>query len=663
MLSSSQHRLALNGLVTLLPGAELPSSESWTTDLAGSHINAGLNTPSAKALAEIFDIHWIPDQSLSLTIDGALDDAGLSYRIITDQTGPIRADANGRLPKSLELEGASVQFKVDLPSLKTIESFSEVIGLPDLPLAISGSLIHSAGGIELDGIGGTLGNARFTFAGELQLEPEFRVTRGAFSASGPEFRAYYDHEDLVGLPPQFDISGQFSTSDNLQQIEHLSASFGESELEISGTVDRFIKPGTFDLLAELRVPDPEELDPFVQYHGDFPFPRKSIELDFGLRGSPTRMEFSNLELVIGESRANGEFFLGLETVPEIRGSLNSENLDLGWLRIFDEDSEPAEDPVAGPEESKSETPAEKPQRVFDDDPLPLLVMDPVLVDLTFDFGEIQLGGLKLSAVNIGVKLTDSMLQLDPLRLTDSAGGKVSGTVSISRADGEVYADIEGEATGFRSGLAADPNQPVSTYPATDFFIDMTAHGASPHEMAISADGELKIVVGQGQILNTRLNLLFSDLIFELFGKLNPFFEESEHTNFDCGVAVWEFGEGRAQINPMILQTDKIVSTSKGSVNLDSEKIDIRFNTRPRRGIGLSAGTLITPFIKVGGSLSDPSIVLDPSDAALQGGAAVASGGLTLVGKSLFDRFLRQRDPCGKVVAELSKMDDSAESQN
>lgn len=144
---------------------------------------------------------------------------------------------------------------------------------------------------------------------------------------------------------------------------------------------------------------------------------------------------------------------------------------------------------------------------------------------------------------------------------------------------------------------------------------MTANGATLHEMATSADGKLNIVVGE------------------------------------------------VQINPLIFQTDKIDSTSKGKVNLDNEKIDIRFNTRTRGGIGLSAGTLITPFIKVGGSLSNPSIVLDPTDAAVKGGAAVATGGPTLIGQSLFDRFLRQRDPCGKVVTELHKIDDSVENQN
>ena len=126
---------------------------------------------------------------------------------------------------------------------------------------------------------------------------------------------------------------------------------------------------------------------------------------------------------------------------------------------------------------------------------------------------------------------------------------------------------------------------------------------------------------------------------------------------DCGVVRAEFSNGTAVVEPLMIQTDRIVTSSQGVVNLDTERIEFGFNTRARKGLGVSAGDLINPFIKVGGTLKHPSINLDATSAAITGGAAVASGGLTLLGQSLFNRFFRGQDPCGTAVSELAEQQD------
>lgn len=176
-----------------------------------------------------------------------------------------------------------------------------------------------------------------------------------------------------------------------------------------------------------------------------------------------------------------------------------------------------------------------------------------------------------------------------------------------------------------------------------------------HELAIAAAGDVELILGQGQVFNNRLDLVFSDLLLELFTTINPFAKSSPHTRIDCGVLVADIAGGKALVNPMIIQTDKIVATSKGVIDLDSEQVDLSFNTRPRTGIGISPGMVINPFLKLGGTLAQPSMSLDASSAAITGGAAVVTSGLSLLGKSLFDRYLRESDPCGKVVAELRRM--------
>ena len=65
----------------------------------------------------------------------------------------------------------------------------------------------------------------------------------------------------------------------------------------------------------------------------------------------------------------------------------------------------------------------------------------------------------------------------------------------------------------------------------------------------------------------------------------------------------------------------------------------------------SAGELLNPYIKIGGTLAEPRLMTDTSGALISGGAAAATGGLSIVGKSLWDRLSRSGDPCGDLAAE------------
>ncbi|MDH3940911.1 MAG: hypothetical protein OET46_07975, partial [Xanthomonadales bacterium] len=112
--------------------------------------------------------------------------------------------------------------------------------------------------------------------------------------------------------------------------------------------------------------------------------------------------------------------------------------------------------------------------------------------------------------------------------------------------------------------------------------------------------------------------------------------------------------------PLIVQTRELTILSEGTVDMNTEKIDLSFNTKPRTGIGLSTGMIINPLIKVGGKLAAPAVEIDPAGTLKSGGLAVATIGISLLAKSLSDRFLSSPDPCGDARKEILKYD--AENQ-
>jgi hypothetical protein len=103
--------------------------------------------------------------------------------------------------------------------------------------------------------------------------------------------------------------------------------------------------------------------------------------------------------------------------------------------------------------------------------------------------------------------------------------------------------------------------------------------------------------------------------------------------------------------------------SGGTINLDSEILDLGFETQVRKGIGISAGMAVHPFVKLGGTLAAPSIELDPTGTVVSGSIAVATLGLSLVAKSLWGRFFSDQKFCAKTKKSMEEMKKVAQKKS
>ena len=101
----------------------------------------------------------------------------------------------------------------------------------------------------------------------------------------------------------------------------------------------------------------------------------------------------------------------------------------------------------------------------------------------------------------------------------------------------------------------------------------------------------------------------------------------------------------------------------GLIDMRDETINLEFKTTPLKGIGISASDIVNPFIKLGGTLSEPVIVLDPKNTAVQGGAAVATMGVSLLATSLWNRWISSPDGCGKTFERAVKIRTRIDPEN
>jgi uncharacterized protein involved in outer membrane biogenesis len=203
--------------------------------------------------------------------------------------------------------------------------------------------------------------------------------------------------------------------------------------------------------------------------------------------------------------------------------------------------------------------------------------------------------------------------------------------------------------GLKLGMLSGSEIPVEQISATNVDVGLDAMGASPRALAASMNGKIVVTQGPGRTKNSIIGNLTGDIIAQLFTALNPFAEEEEFTNWECSVFGIDFVGGVGTINGFLLQSEKLMIVGGGEVDLNTEKLDFEFNTKPRAGVGVSADMFVTPFVKLTGTLADPSVGLNAKGVLLSGGAAVLTGGMSFLYKGLIDRASAEEGKCDEAL--------------
>jgi hypothetical protein len=171
---------------------------------------------------------------------------------------------------------------------------------------------------------------------------------------------------------------------------------------------------------------------------------------------------------------------------------------------------------------------------------------------------------------------------------------------------------------------------------------------TPRALASSTDGRVIIKQGAGRVANNLVDAVSGDVIAQLFSALNPFSRQEQYTNWECTVFAIDFESGVGEIGGFLLQSEKLMVVGGGAIDLNDERLNVEFNTKPRSGVGVSADMFVTPFVKLGGTLASPSVGLNEKGVLLEGGAAVLTGGLSFLYKGVIDRATAEADQCAKM---------------
>jgi hypothetical protein len=603
----------------------------------GTSIDAQLISPSTADLGRLFGREDLPEAPLAAQGRISRPDQRLIFEAVNLDMAGHRATVDGHLNLEQRLTGSKIEVHLDSPDIAALALLFGAEGFPHEAMQLKTVLTPDGKGLAFQ--------ARNEQAGEFVLKIDGRILDldepfgldADFNIRLPSLTLLdflLADANLPDLP--FTAVGRLQNHRDRTQLEDVRLTLGGFTAGIAGEL--FAKE-RFALTIEAGGPDASQLEPWLGQ----PLLPETFSLSFGAAGDPGAFGISDLDARLGKSQAGGTLQIQLGKPKKVSGNLASPYLDLSqW------NTDTGEEPPAS-----SQPPS---AYVFDDTPVMWISDYGVELDVALNAAEIDLGNTQLRDVELGVLLGPNRLEFAPFSLTGDKSGTLRGSAVLDDSGARPVLDVELAGEALRLGLAAAPGQDIETYPAIDLELALHGTGFTRREMASNLDGRLRAYSGPGQIASAGVDLLFSDFLTELFDELNPLAESNEYTRLDCGVISANISGGKVDVRPVVFHTEGITIFSSGSINLQTEKIDLSFNTKPRKGLGITAGTVINTLIKVGGTLKKPSIELDPAGAIVGGTAAVATAGLSIVAKSFSDRFLSSKDPCGDARKEIEKLE-------
>jgi AsmA protein len=303
-----------------------------------------------------------------------------------------------------------------------------------------------------------------------------------------------------------------------------------------------------------------------------------------------------------------------------------------------------------------DAPVAKTDKLLPDTPLPFDLLRTVDADVRLDIAEFRTRALWVRDVILDAQLTDGALKIGHFGLSDQRGGHMNISMDLlpDQSGGAEFSSSV-NAENLVLGLKAETEEELQQLPTFELRSELSGSGGTTSEIAGSLNGHLRLLGGEGRIKAGGLDIFTQDFIAQVVRTINPFTQTDPYTNVDCSAVLLLFSDGVVSGSPaFVQQTDKLRIFANLEIDLKTEKLDAHISTTPQKGLGISVSNLINPYVKLTGTLAKPALALDAQSVVVEGGVAVATAGLSILAKSFKNRYLSEKDPCGKAVAEAEE---------
>lgn len=410
-----------------------------------------------------------------------------------------------------------------------------------------------------------------------------------------------------GVP--FHVAGQLGAfvtlgSPGAFPIE-LTIDLADFQTVVKGAVNRPLAPTSSKLSIEATGNNLKGLSALLQT----PLPAGPLAFFGQVSGENGMFTVSDITAKLGGSDLMGSARLQRNKDRiAIGATLTAHHFDVADFRAVETPAENAGKAKAKPKGTSDDG------RLFSAAPLPLSLLAAFDGKLDAKIDRLVLGRTTLEQTALSAALRDGQLSIEPLTATVAQGALV-GAVALDSKGGTTKLSLQVNKL--------DVNTFAQTFDAGDVLsgkVDITAnltgHGQSLRAVMASLDGKASVVMGQGQVKSSYVELLGADLL-RFAASAGA---ASDTTAVNCMVGRFDIAKGLADSRDILFDTSHMTVKGEGTVNLAGERLGLKFTPRPK---DMSLVNLATPW-RVDGTFDKPQVTPDETGIATRAAGALLS---------------------------------------
>ena len=414
-----------------------------------------------------------------------------------------------------------------------------------------------------------------------------------------------------------------------------AASWQSARLEFKGKLP--LSSATSDAAATVAF-DAQSTDALLRFFDvDPPRPLLApVSVHATLKGTADNLAIDGLRVKLGQTEASGELRLRRSNDRlRIDGQLASPDID--WAALTRDAGRPLPPPIPKNELFRHHKLA---WAAFD-------ALDGIDTALAVQVQKLKLrSGVQLTDVAATVRSHDDKVDL-PAFSMQLLGGKANGSLKLVGA--KRSAQLKLAASGVlleRTFSDRGRKVPVSGG-AMQINASVSGHGESLQEMAATLNG-LATIRGGATLIRSEKAGEVESLLTDMLPLLSE--KNAPQLRLGCFAGRLPFSSGVAAGALVGARSDASKLMASGTVDLKRQTVDLRGRVRARDGISLGIAAL-SGDISIAGPLRKPKMALDPvgtPSALARLGAAIVTGGLSLVATAAWDVANPGPDPCEAV---------------
>ena len=394
----------------------------------------------------------------------------------------------------------------------------------------------------------------------------------------------------------------------------LRASAGSTHAHARGEVANPFQLRDFSLLLTLSGQDLEDLYPLIGIVTPSTPPYK---LDGRLTRKQNTWHYDDFNGVVGDSDLHGSaaVTVGRER-PLLVANLVSKRLDFDDLAGFlGAAPQTGRGEASNPELKAKAATATVDPRVLPDTPYDLTRLRSMDADVRLKATRVNAPQLPIDDMDAHLKLNDGVLQLEPLNF-GVAGGDIRSIIRMDARENTIRTRAQISLRQLDlSKLFPDVKLTRDAVGRVGGDININGTGNSIAAMLGSADGDIALGMGRGQISN----LLMEFAGLDIAEALKFLVTKDRKVPIRCAFGDFAVNNGVMQSRALAFDTADTIILGKGQISLKDETLDLELRPRPK---DRSIFALRSPLV-LDGTFKDPSFRPDFKRLGLRGAVAIA----------------------------------------